>query len=84
MKKTLSIIIDLVLGAIVAALLERIIAPSLLDVPVWPINWISWVFIGGVAVCWMLLGLIHNASLGRLYIGLEVKAGPARSIATHL
>ena len=84
MKKLLSIVIDIVLGAAVAALLERVIAPSLADVQPWMFSWPSIAFIGSASVCWMLLGLVFGASLGRLYIGLEVKEGTARTIATHL
>lgn len=84
MKRVLSIAIDVLLGAAVVALLERIVIPSLLDAQPLAFGPLSIGLIIAGSIAWMLIGLLYGASLGRLYVGLDVSEGPARTIASHL
>ncbi|MBK7577656.1 MAG: hypothetical protein IPI24_09520 [Ignavibacteria bacterium] len=80
----MSIVIDLLLGATVVALIERVILPSLMDVKPWAFGPLSMGIIIGGAVVWAMIGVLRGASLGRLYTGLDVPDGQARTIVTHL
>ncbi|MBK9183539.1 MAG: phosphonate ABC transporter, permease protein PhnE [Ignavibacteria bacterium] len=84
MKRIMSIVIDLLLGATVVALIERVILPSLLDGKPWAFGPLSMGIIIGGAIVWALIGIVRGASLGRLYTGLDVPDGQARTIVTHL
>lgn len=66
------------------ALLERIVVPSLLDAQPLAFGPISIGLIIAGSIAWMLFGLLYGASLGKLYVGLDVADGPARTLTYHL
>ena len=75
--KLVAVLLDLILGAIVSALVTEIIVLALfgIDLPLW-----SMIIPLGI---WMVASIARNASIGELFLGLAPKGSPS-AMRAHL
>ncbi len=83
MRTGLAALLDALIGASVFALLERVIVPGLLDQPAMSWGAVPALIILLGAALYLVAGMLKGASLGRLYLGLDVPDN-ARPLTAHL
>lgn len=82
--KILSFVGDCLVGAYVASVLDRVVAPTVLDYTAWPLTDLHWLLYVAVAIAFAVVCAACNSSLTAAFIRKSLPAGKSKTILTHI